>query len=101
MAEFGSALGLADVVVLTDIYPAGEAPIPGVTLDALAAEVQPHVKELVVVPEVTEVPGRVAMLARDGDLIVTLGAGSIGLVADRVLAALRQMAGTDGREVPQ
>jgi UDP-N-acetylmuramate--alanine ligase len=101
LAEFGPALGLADVVVLTDIYAAGEAPIPGITLDSLSAQVKPHVTELVVVPEVTEVPGRVAMLAHDGDLIVTLGAGSIGLVADRVLAALRQMSGPDGREVPQ
>ena len=101
MAEFGPALGLADVVVLTDIYAAGEAPIAGITLDALSSQVKPHVNELVVVPEVTEVPGRVAMLAHEGDLIVTLGAGSIGLVADRVLAALRQMAGPDGREVPQ
>ena len=101
MSEFGPALGLADVVVLTDIYAAGEAPIPGITLDSLAAQVREHVKELVVVPQVTEVPGHVAMLARDGDLIVTLGAGSIGLVADRVLAALRQMAGLDGRQVPR
>ncbi len=101
MAEFGPALGLADVVVLTGIYAAGEAPIPGVTLETLAARVREHVKELVVVPQVADVPGHVAMLARDGDLIVTLGAGSIGLVADRVLAALRQMAGLDGREVAQ
>ena len=101
MSEFGPALGLADVVVLTDIYAAGEAPIPGITLDTLAAQVREHVKELVVVPQVTDVPGHVAMLARDGDLIVTLGAGSIGLAADRVLAALRQMAGIDGREVPR
>ena len=101
MAEFGPALGLADVVVLTDIYAAGEAPIPGVTLETLAARVREQVKELVVVPQVADVPGHVAMLARDGDLIVTLGAGSIGLVADRVLAALRQIAGLDGREVPQ
>jgi UDP-N-acetylmuramate--alanine ligase len=101
MAEFGLALGLADVVVLTDIYPAGEAPIPGVTLDALAALVRRHVPELVVVPQVADVPGHVALLAREGDLIVTLGAGSIGLVADRVLAALHQMGGRDGRAVPQ
>jgi UDP-N-acetylmuramate--alanine ligase len=101
MAEFGPALGLADVVVLTDIYAAGEPSLPGITLDTLAAEVRKHVKELVIVPPVAEVPGRVAMLARDGDLVVTLGAGSIGLVADRLLAALRQMAGVDGREVPQ
>jgi UDP-N-acetylmuramate--alanine ligase len=101
MAEFGPALGLADVVVLTDIYAAGEAPIEGVTLETLAARVRTHVGELVVVPQVTDVPAHVAMLARDGDLIVTLGAGSIGLVADRVLAALQQMTGADGRKVSQ
>jgi len=101
LSEFGPALGLADLVVLTDIYAAGEAPIPGITLDTLAAQVRGAVKELVVVPQVTDLPGHVAMLAHEGDLIVTLGAGSIGLVADRVLVALRQMAGLDGREVPQ
>jgi UDP-N-acetylmuramate--alanine ligase len=76
-------------------------PIPGITLDVLEAQVREHVKTLVVVPDVSDVPGHVAMLAQDGDLIVTLGAGSIGMVADRVLAALRQMAGLDGREVPR
>ncbi len=43
--EFGPALALADVVVLTDIYAAGEAPIPGVSLDALAASVRRSVQE--------------------------------------------------------
>jgi UDP-N-acetylmuramate--alanine ligase len=94
LPEFGPALGLADVVVLTDIYAAGEAPIAGITLDTLAAQVRPHVKELVVVPQVADVPGHVAMLARPGDLIITLGAGSIGLVADRLLAALGHIGGT-------
>ena len=37
--DFGPALALADVVVLTDIYAAGEAPIPGITLDRLGAAV--------------------------------------------------------------
>lgn len=41
------------------------------------------------------------MLARAGDLIVTHGVGSIGLVADRVLTALQQMNGRDGRTAPQ
>jgi hypothetical protein len=41
------------------------------------------------------------MLVREGDLVVTLGAGSVGMVADRVLAALRQMVGLYGREVLQ
>jgi UDP-N-acetylmuramate--alanine ligase len=92
LAEFGPALGLADVVVLTDIYAASEAPLPGISLDTLAAAVRPHVKELVLVPSVGDVAAHVAMLAEPGDLVVTLGAGSIGHVADRVVALLQQMA---------
>jgi len=92
--QFGPALGLADVVVLTDIYAASEAPIPGASLEALAAAVQPHVKELVLVPSVGDLAAHVALRAEAGDLIVTLGAGSIGHVADRVVALLQQMAAT-------
>jgi UDP-N-acetylmuramate--alanine ligase len=86
--DFGPALSLADVVVLADIYPAGEAPIAGVTLEAFAAEVARAVPELHVVPAVADLPGRVAAIARPGDLVITLGAGSIGTVPDRLLAAL-------------
>ncbi len=91
LEEFGPALGLADVVVLTDIYAASEAPMAGVSLETLAAAVRPHVKELVLVPSVGDVAAHVAHLSVPGDLVVTLGAGSIGHVADRVVALLRQM----------
>ncbi len=90
--DFGPALGLADVVVLTDIYAASEAPIPGVTLESLADRIRPHVKELVLVPAVADVAPHLALLAQAGDLIVTLGAGSIGQVADPLVTLLRQMA---------
>jgi UDP-N-acetylmuramate--alanine ligase len=86
--DFGRALSAADVVVLTDIYAAGEPPIPGVTLDALAAVVGRTAKELHVVAKVDELPSAVAGLAREGDLVVTLGAGSIGGIGDRIVAAL-------------
>ncbi len=103
MADFGPALGLADVVVLTDIYAASEAPIPGISLESLAATIRPHVKELVLVPSVGDVAAHVALLAQPGDLVVTLGAGSIGHVADRIVALLQQMAsssiGTTGQVV--
>jgi len=102
LEEFGPALALADVVVLTDIYAAGEAPIAGVTLDVLAARVREHVRDLHVVPDVARVPGHVAALAREGDLVVTLGAGSVGMVADQVLAALHhQSSANQPREVPR
>jgi UDP-N-acetylmuramate--alanine ligase len=88
MAEFGPALASADIVVLTGIYPAGEAPIAGATLDALAAAMRPHLSNLQIVPELADVPARVAAMAREGDLVLTLGAGSIGGVGDRILAEL-------------
>jgi len=90
MREFGEALSAADEIVLTDIYAAGEPPIPGVTIDALADAVRAVASCSVhVVPSLDALPGYVARLARDGDLILTMGAGSIGGVGDRILAAVR------------
>jgi UDP-N-acetylmuramate--alanine ligase len=86
--DFGPALAEADVVMLTDIYPAGEAPIAGVTLEALAEAIRPAVAELHVVAAVDDVPRAVARLARPGDIVLTLGAGSIGAVSARVVAVL-------------
>ena len=88
LADFGPALALADVVFLTDIYPAGESPIAGATLEELAAEVRHSVPALLVVPSLDRVPQAVADQSRDGDLVVTLGAGSIGHAGDRILQAL-------------
>jgi UDP-N-acetylmuramate--alanine ligase len=91
LSEFGPALGLADVVVLTDIYPAGELPIPGVDLTALADASRPAIRDLHVVPNLNDVPAAVAAIAREGDLVLTLGAGSISAVGDRILAAVDEV----------
>ena len=88
LAEFGPALAPADVVVLTGIYAAGEAPIAGATVEALAEAMRAHVRDLQVVPDLADVPAHVAGIAREGDLVLTLGAGSIGAVGDRILAAI-------------
>jgi hypothetical protein len=73
-------------VVLTDIYAAGESPIPGATVNALAEAMRTHVRDLHVVPSLADVPAHVSALVRDGDLVLTLGAGSIGGTGDRILA---------------
>jgi UDP-N-acetylmuramate--alanine ligase len=97
--EFGAALGGADEIVLTEIYPAGEDPIPGVTLEALAAAVRRATRvPLHVVPRLEALPGVVATRARPGDLVITLGAGSIGTMADRILRALAARSATEGGE---
>ena len=89
LGEFGTALSAADEVVLTDIYPAGEAPIAGITIDSVAESVRTAGDcPLHVVRELADLPGRVAGIAKPGDLVITLGAGSIGGVGDRILAAL-------------
>jgi UDP-N-acetylmuramate--alanine ligase len=89
MKEFGPALGAADEVVLTDIYPAGETAIPGVTIEALADSVRASTPCPVrLVKALDDLPAAVAASARPGDLVITLGAGSIGTVGPRILAAL-------------
>jgi len=90
MKDFGPSLANADHIVLTDIYAASEDPIPGVTLDALAAAVRSSVNVPVeVVPKLDDVVDAVAKIAKPGDVVIILGAGSIGTVPDRLLEALR------------
>jgi len=92
--EFGGAFRDADEIVLTDIYAAGERPIEGITIEALAAAVRDATTvPLHVVKSLDAVPSAVAQLARRGDLVITLGAGSIGSVGDRILEELRHRNG--------
>jgi len=87
--RFGPALAGADHVVLTDIYAAGESPIAGVTIDRLAAEIRAAgVGKVEVVTALADVPAALAAIARPGDVVITLGAGSIGTVADRLVPLL-------------
>jgi UDP-N-acetylmuramate--alanine ligase len=89
MDAFGPALGGADHVVLTDIYPAGEDPIPGITLDVLGEAVRRSAAVPVdIVPRLDDVVPAVVRVARPGDIVITLGAGSIGSVPDRLVEAL-------------
>jgi UDP-N-acetylmuramate--alanine ligase len=89
MPDFVRALRGADEIVLTDIYAAGEPPIPGVSAGGLASALAAAGARVRLVPALDDVAPAVADLAQPGDLVVTLGAGSIGAVGDRILAALR------------
>jgi UDP-N-acetylmuramate--alanine ligase len=94
MDAFGPALAEADVVVLTDIYGAGEDPIPGADLHALTTAIRRDVGVgLEVVPALDDVPAAIARLARAGDVVITLGAGSIGSIPERVIEAIESRAG--------
>jgi UDP-N-acetylmuramate--alanine ligase len=89
LGDFGPSLASADHIVLTDIYAAGEDPIEGATLAALAGEIRRSVAVPVdVAPTLDDLVPAVVAAARPGDLVITLGAGSIGTVPDRLLVAL-------------
>jgi UDP-N-acetylmuramate--alanine ligase len=94
MNEFGAALATADEVVLTSIYAASEEAIPGVTIEALAASVNNSRSTPVhVVAKLEDMASRVADLARPGDLVITLGAGSISSLAGSLVAELERRHG--------
>jgi UDP-N-acetylmuramate--alanine ligase len=89
MDAFGPALAGADHVVLTDVYAAGEERIPGVTLDALAAAVRRSLSVPVeTAPALDDLVASIVRAARPGDVVITLGAGSIGSIPDRLVEAL-------------
>ena len=83
---FGDALGLADEVVVMDVYGAREDPVPGVT-GALVAEHVPHGR-VVFEPSWSAVPAAVVARAAPGDLVLTLGAGDITQLGPEVLRLL-------------
>jgi UDP-N-acetylmuramate--alanine ligase len=81
-------------VVLTDIYAASEDPIPGVTIEALAAAVNgSRTTPVQVVPRLEQMAAALADLARAGDLVLTLGAGSIGGLASALVGELERRHG--------
>jgi UDP-N-acetylmuramate--alanine ligase len=86
--EFGEALGLADVVVVMDVYAAREDPVPGVT-GALVADAVPLAPEQVrFEPSWSTVAEVVAGLVRPGDLVLTVGAGDVTLLGPEIVAAV-------------
>ncbi|RBY77155.1 UDP-N-acetylmuramate--L-alanine ligase [Geodermatophilus sp. TF02-6] len=88
-AAFGAALGLADEVVVMDVYGAREDPVPGVT-GAMVADAVPLPAERVhFEPSWSATAPALAERARPGDLVITMGAGNVSMVGPEVLAALR------------
>lgn len=85
--DFTRVLSEADALILTEVYPAGEAPIVAADGRALARAVRVAGKvEPVFVEAVADVPATVRELARDGDVVLVMGAGSIGQVAPALAA---------------
>jgi UDP-N-acetylmuramate--alanine ligase len=89
-SEFGAALAAADVIWVTDVYPARETPIAGVTgqlvVDALE---RARARSVRYEPVLEELPDKLRRDLRTGDVVIFMGAGSIDAAARELLQQLR------------
>jgi UDP-N-acetylmuramate--alanine ligase len=84
---FAAVLSEVDALVLSEVYPAGEAPIAGADAKSLARAIRARGRnEPVVVSQVGELPAVLPDLLQDGDLLLMMGAGDIGHVAQQIAA---------------
>ena len=88
-AEFADAFVDADLLVVTDVYPAGESPRPGVSGESVLAGVRAAHPDLEVVyaPDRSTLADTVASLLRAGDVCITIGAGDVTGLADEILSS--------------
>ena len=90
--EFGRSFASADRVVLTDVYTAGEAPIPGVSgktvLDAVLSH-NPR-SRAAYLPHRTDIVPYLLDRVRPGDLVMTMGAGDVTTIGPQLVSGLRQ-----------
>ena len=88
--EFGAAFDEADTVTFMDVYPAGEAPVPGVngkTFLNVVLEHEGH-PEAHYVPRRIDVADAMVALAGPGDLIITMGAGDVTAIGPHIIDSL-------------
>jgi UDP-N-acetylmuramate--alanine ligase len=88
--EFASAFDLADWLILTEVYAAGEEPIPGVNSKLILEAVLSHSpkRNLAFFPTLSEAKNFVLSIAKEGDLVLTLGAGDITLLGEQIINEL-------------
>jgi UDP-N-acetylmuramate--alanine ligase len=87
--DFVTAFYQADYLILTDIYAAGEEPIAGISAQELAAKVAGHGhKEVHYVADVAKVAEHLQGVVREGDMVITLGAGNIWQAGEELIKRL-------------
>jgi UDP-N-acetylmuramate--alanine ligase len=83
--DFSQVLAAADVVVLTDIYAAGEEALDGIDSRALCQSIRARGRvNPVLISDVHDLSGELPSMLEDGDLVLLLGAGNIGLIAQGI-----------------
>jgi UDP-N-acetylmuramate--alanine ligase len=99
--DFARVLSGVDALIVTEVYAAGETPIAGADGKAICRAIRSHGRvEPVFIDKIEDLPAALIQIARDGDVIVTMGAGSIGAMAAELptaLASIRPQARSDRR----
>ena len=91
MDDFAAAFTAADSLFLLDIYPASEPPIPGITAQALATRIAEQGNRVVIYAATfADAVNTAVAVAGPGDMILTLGAGSVSQLGPQVLDALQK-----------
>jgi UDP-N-acetylmuramate--alanine ligase len=96
--DFAQVLSTADALIVAEVYPAGEEPIAGADGKALCRAIRSRGRvEPVLLKSLDELPQALAGIAQEGDVVLTMGAGSIGAAAHALPAALAGLAVEGGR----
>jgi UDP-N-acetylmuramate--alanine ligase len=96
--DFLTAFNQADVLFLTGIYPAGEDPIPGLSVEQLYEGIKGHGhKDVTLVPEKKEIPGQLLPRLMPGDMVFTLGAGDVWKVGEELIPLLKKGEAVKGK----
>ena len=89
MKDFATSFNDADILIVTEIYPAGEKPIPGISGKKLYEEVElfGH-KNVIFEQDMARIPELIGKTARTGDLIIVMGAGNINKIIPDIIENL-------------
>ncbi|MEW6456952.1 MAG: UDP-N-acetylmuramate--L-alanine ligase [Acidobacteriota bacterium] len=91
MDDFPRSFYQADEVIITSIYPAGENSIEGVSSQVLYEKFQKYgVKNVHLIEDMEEIPNMLKLIAKPGDIVITLGAGNINIVAEKFMEFLEK-----------
>jgi UDP-N-acetylmuramate--alanine ligase len=94
--EFSTCLHGADAVIVSDVYPAGEQPIDGVSRDALVESMRAHGhRHVIPLPSPDVLAKLIAELSKPGDYVVCLGAGTVTNWANMLPGQLQSL--SDGK----
>ncbi len=92
MQEFSQSFSNCDELLVTEIYPAGESPIPGISGESLSQAISRQRQDAGLqtrfIKDRQEIPAILAKMVRQGDTVLTLGAGNIWMIGEKLIEAL-------------